>query len=565
MPAQAPVVKLDVYLESRLVQTQIFAQPIIKLGRLKSAHIYIDDPRISRLHAMIEARSLNDVQVLDLGTVEGTYLNGHRVTRAAVESGDRLCLGPYTVVVSLAGEKRTAAPAPLYDETQKHDDRRILEVMVQWGKTVVDVQHLSETGHYIIGEGPNVNHLADARTLPRSPYRLAEIEDGALLVNIPDDVEGALLVDGQVFSMQRLREDGRLVPSRMPASRSIRLVRGARCRLQFGELCFLVNSVPAASRLPATPLLSGVDRQFVRHLGSALGLHALFLLLVFSIPAAAGSLSMDTFTHHNRFVDVTMIPDQAKTPPDLGLAPTPTASERADEGGADGRESSRKSRSRPAARRHNTPSTAADRARKRAVARALSETVGAQLDTQFSALLQNEGPSAADMAWIGTVGAAAKEGPSPLAVRHQRSTCTGYACGPSVTATAVDTRLGGPIPSAHLGPKTVRKPRIIPKRPTVEGPLPMNVIARIIRQNRGGFRYCYERRLNERRGLEGKVKLEFVIGSAGRVVVAQVTESTLNDNAVESCLARRMQRTQFPRPKGGGTVVVRYPFLFKST
>ena len=93
----------------------------------------------------------------------------------------------------------------------------------------------------------------------------------------------------------------------------------------------------------------------------------------------------------------------------------------------------------------------------------------------------------------------------------------------------------------------------------------MNVIARIIRQNRGGFRYCYERRLNERRGLEGKVKLEFVIGSAGRVVVAQVTESTLNDNAVESCLTRRMQRTQFPRPKGGGTVVVRYPFLFKST
>ena len=65
--------------------------------------------------------------------------------------------------------------------------------------------------------------------------------------------------------------------------------------------------------------------------------------------------------------------------------------------------------------------------------------------------------------------------------------------------------------------------------------------------------------------LKAKVKLEFVIGSAGRVVVAQVTESTLNDNAVESCLARRMQRTQFPRPKGGGTVVVRYPFLFKST
>jgi len=93
----------------------------------------------------------------------------------------------------------------------------------------------------------------------------------------------------------------------------------------------------------------------------------------------------------------------------------------------------------------------------------------------------------------------------------------------------------------------------------------MDVIARTIRQNRGGFRYCYERRLNQQKDLAGKIKLQFVIGSDGTVVVARVVESTMGDSAVESCLTTRMQRTQFPRPKDGGTVVVRYPFLFKSS
>jgi hypothetical protein len=36
----------------------------------------------------------------------------------------------------------------------------------------------------------------------------------------------------------------------------------------------------------------------------------------------------------------------------------------------------------------------------------------------------------------------------------------------------------------------------------------------------------------------------------------------MNNPAVESCINGRFMRFQFPEPKGGGIVIVSYPFIF---
>jgi hypothetical protein len=41
-----------------------------------------------------------------------------------------------------------------------------------------------------------------------------------------------------------------------------------------------------------------------------------------------------------------------------------------------------------------------------------------------------------------------------------------------------------------------------------------------------------------------------------------IDASTVNDTALESCLQSRFLHMQFPEPKGGGIVIVSYPFLF---
>ena len=97
---------------------------------------------------------------------------------------------------------------------------------------------------------------------------------------------------------------------------------------------------------------------------------------------------------------------------------------------------------------------------------------------------------------------------------------------------------------------------------TVNGRLPAEVIQRIVRQNFGRFRLCYENALREAPDLAGSVVIDFVIDPKGRVTSSKVsTESTLPDEGMRSCVARGMGNLSFPQPEGG-VVKVTYPVTF---
>ena len=96
------------------------------------------------------------------------------------------------------------------------------------------------------------------------------------------------------------------------------------------------------------------------------------------------------------------------------------------------------------------------------------------------------------------------------------------------------------------------------------GSLDKEVIRRVVRANSNQVRFCYEKELKKNPKLAGTVKVKFAIASNGSVASAAVTSSTLNNSAVESCLTGRIRRWKFPEPKGGGIVLVNYPFSFKA-
>ena len=62
------------------------------LGRADSADIRIAHPSVSSEHARIINGSLG-FEIEDLGSTNGTYLGSERVTRARLQSGDRIVLG----------------------------------------------------------------------------------------------------------------------------------------------------------------------------------------------------------------------------------------------------------------------------------------------------------------------------------------------------------------------------------------------------------------------------------------------------------------------------------------
>jgi hypothetical protein len=97
---------------------------------------------------------------------------------------------------------------------------------------------------------------------------------------------------------------------------------------------------------------------------------------------------------------------------------------------------------------------------------------------------------------------------------------------------------------------------------TITGRLPPEVIQRIVRQNYGRFRLCYERGLAVAPKLEGKVVVKFTIAGDGSVSAVSGRDSTLPSKDVVTCVANAFMTLSFPQPEGG-VVNVSYPIVFK--
>ena len=98
--------------------------------------------------------------------------------------------------------------------------------------------------------------------------------------------------------------------------------------------------------------------------------------------------------------------------------------------------------------------------------------------------------------------------------------------------------------------------------PIILGALDKSLIDAVIKRHMNQIRYCYQRELTRDPSLGGKITIKFVIAKDGSVSRASIKTSTMGSSAVENCIAGRFRRFQFPEPKGGGIVIVSYPFIF---
>ncbi len=94
----------------------------------------------------------------------------------------------------------------------------------------------------------------------------------------------------------------------------------------------------------------------------------------------------------------------------------------------------------------------------------------------------------------------------------------------------------------------------------VSGRLPPETIQRIVRQNAGRVRACYEDGLRQNPSLQGRVTVSFVIGRDGSVSSVGDGGSDLPDTRVVACVERAFYALSFPQPEGG-IVTVKYPLL----
>ena len=85
---------------------------VVRVGRADENDLTLDDVRVSRRHAELSA-SDGGFDIRDLGSSNGTFVNGHRVTSARLADGDLIGIGGQTLQLidgrlRIIGERRTA-------------------------------------------------------------------------------------------------------------------------------------------------------------------------------------------------------------------------------------------------------------------------------------------------------------------------------------------------------------------------------------------------------------------------------------------------------------------------
>jgi|GEM_PF-1736681 len=106
-------------------------------------------------------------------------------------------------------------------------------------------------------------------------------------------------------------------------------------------------------------------------------------------------------------------------------------------------------------------------------------------------------------------------------------------------------------------------PKVRQAKASVKGSLDKDIIRRIVRAHINEVRYCYNKGLTKDPALKGRVAVQFTIGATGKVSAAEVSSTTLSDEDVADCIAKAVKRWKFPKPSGGGNVVVTYPFVLE--
>ena len=109
-----------VFQKDQLIFEKTLRQSAIKIGKVPSAHLKLNDESVSRMHAIIEVHDPSaHVQIVDLGSQRGTYVNGKKVTKAKLQSGDMISVGDTCIEVRIDQETMTE------QRDEESDDARV--------------------------------------------------------------------------------------------------------------------------------------------------------------------------------------------------------------------------------------------------------------------------------------------------------------------------------------------------------------------------------------------------------------------------------------------------------
>jgi pSer/pThr/pTyr-binding forkhead associated (FHA) protein len=160
---EGSVLRIELSLKDKVLKTYAFTQEVVEIGRIPTADIFIDNTGISRAHTRIEKSVGGPYVVRDLGSTNGTYVNGERITEKSLRNNDVLSVNKFRMRVTIdeakPGEsgRRQAAAQSLEGTTVLNTEQieRLQDEMEGYGQKPV-----LQRARQVVGErGVNAYHV----------------------------------------------------------------------------------------------------------------------------------------------------------------------------------------------------------------------------------------------------------------------------------------------------------------------------------------------------------------------------------------------------------------------
>ena len=97
-PKAKATLTFALYQGGDLLRRDSITQDIIKVGKDPKSHLRVEDDLASRMHAVIEVASPEDVTLIDLGNEPGTKVNGAGINKCKIRPGDEIEIGGTKIV-----------------------------------------------------------------------------------------------------------------------------------------------------------------------------------------------------------------------------------------------------------------------------------------------------------------------------------------------------------------------------------------------------------------------------------------------------------------------------------
>lgn len=208
--------KLIVKLKNRPLKTYPFTGRAITIGRLAQNDIVIDNLSVSRMHASI-SKSKDGYTLTDLGSKNGTYVNGNLVETSRLNSDDRITIGKYEIIFQIPCDLDSAAQD--MDQTviipNYHTDKEKEEFHIQFPECSQDTPRLFRqlnheeyplnTEKTVIGKGKDSDIRLKGLLAPRVRVEITQQGDAYVLQKVSG--RKRLRINGEEMDEKVLEEE----------------------------------------------------------------------------------------------------------------------------------------------------------------------------------------------------------------------------------------------------------------------------------------------------------------------------------------------------------------------